>query len=118
MQTRSVLRERSFDFAARIVKLTEHLKQNHKAFELASQVFRSGTAVGALVREAQYGESRKDFIHKLHVALKEANETIYWLELSVVVGYITKRIFESLFNDNEQLIKMLTASIKTAKSHL
>ena len=74
--------------------------------------------MGALVREAQFGESRKDFIHKMHIAVKEANETIYWLELSVGAGYITRRIFESLFNDNEQLIKMLTATIKTAKSRL
>ena len=112
------MKTKSFRFAVRIIKLSDYLKKNHKAYELAGQVFRSGTAIGALIREAHFGESRKDFIHKLHIALKEANETMYWLELGAVAGYFSKKMFESLSADDEELIKILTASIKTAKCRL
>jgi four helix bundle protein len=118
MDRENILKTKSFKFAVRIIKLADYLKKTHKAYELASQVFRSGTAIGALVREAHFAESKKDFIHKLHIALKETNETMYWLELAAIVAYISKKMFESLYSDNEEIIKLLTASIKTAKSRL
>ena len=80
MKNDSAIRQKSMDFAIRIVKL-KHFLQNHKEFDISGQVVRSGTAIGALVREAEYAESKADFIHKMRIALKEANETSYWLEL-------------------------------------
>ena len=71
-----------------------------------------------MIREAECAESRKDFIHKIHISFKEANETEYWLELSAAAGYISKRMFDSLFNDNKELLKMLTSTLKTSKSRL
>ena len=113
-----VLRAKSFQFAVRITKLTTFLKKSHQAYELASQVFRSGTAIGALIREAECAESRKDFIHKINIALKESNETEYWLELSAADYFITKKMFDSLFNDNKELLKMLAATLRTSRSRL
>ena len=77
---------------------------------------RSGTSVGALIREAEHAESRKDFVHKLTIGLKEINETIYWIELLFATEYINKRMFESMKSDAEEVLKMLIASIKTTKS--
>lgn len=77
----SAVRDKSFSFALRIVKLYRYLKEEKKEYVLSKQVLRSGTAIGALVRESQYAESKADFIHKLAIALKEANETDYWIEL-------------------------------------
>ena len=118
MSHKSILKSKSFLFAVRIIKLAEYLKKNHKTFELASQVFRSGTAIGALIREAEYAESTKDFIHKMHIALKESNETEYWLELALASSLITPRMFNSLNSDNKELLKMLIATLKTSKSHI
>jgi four helix bundle protein len=77
-----------------------------------------GTAVAALIREAEYAESRKDFMHKLHIGLKEANECNYWLELLYATDYITKRMFDSIQKDAVELLKMLVASVKTTKEKL
>jgi len=77
----NVVRDKSFAFAIRIVRLSRYLAENKKEFILSKQILRSGTSVGALIREADHAESKADFIHKLSVALKEANETDYWIEL-------------------------------------
>jgi four helix bundle protein len=79
MSYNSILKTKSFDFAVRIIKLYKFLKKQYSEYELSNQLLRSGTAVGALVREAERAESRKDFSHKLNISLKEANESIYWL---------------------------------------
>ena len=113
----SIVKEKSFAFAIRIVNLYKFLVNEKKEFVLSKQLLRSGTAVGALVREAEQGESRKDFIHKLAIALKEANETEYWLELLHQTDYLDAKSFESIHKDNVELLKLLTSIIKTSKDN-
>ena len=86
--SKSIIKDKSFVFSIRVVKLCKYLIENKKEFVLSKQLLRSGTAVGALVREAQNAESTKDFIHKLAIAQKECDETIYWLELLKETEYI------------------------------
>jgi four helix bundle protein len=109
------IKEKSFAFALRVVKLAKYLEWERKEFVLSRQVLRSGTAVGALVREAEHAESKADFIHKMSIALKEANETLYWLELLHQAEYIDEQSFQSIGADSEELIKLLTAIVKTSK---
>jgi len=111
----SVLRDKSYLFALRIVKLHKHLIIQHKEYTLSKQILRSGTSIGALAREAQYAQSIKDFINKLSIVLKEANETEYWILLLKDSEYITKKMYENIQPDISELIKILTASINTAK---
>lgn len=118
MSRESILKKKSFDFAVRILKLNKYLIKEQRAFELSAQLVRAGTAIGALVREAEHAESRKDFIHKLNIGLKEANETIYWIELMFAANYITRKMFDSIVKDATELLKMLIASIKTTKTRL
>ena len=114
----NVLKDKSFKFAVRIVNLYKYLCDEKKEFVLSKQVLRSGTSVGAMVREAEHSESKADFVHKLAIAQKEINETIYWIELLNVTEYLTLELFNSLTNDAVEIIKMLTTSIKTAKTNL
>ncbi len=114
----SVLRDKSYLFALRVVKLHKHLIRQHREYTLSKQVLRSGTSIGALVREAQYAQSAKDFINKLSIALKEANESEYWLMLLTDSEYLTKKMHDNIKPDIKELIKILTASIKTAKNKL
>ena len=104
----NILKTKSFEFAVRIVNLCKYLKKQHNEYILSQQILKSGTAIGALIREAEHGESMKDFIHKLTIGLKEANES----------DFITKEMFDSLNKDCEELLKLLTASVKTSKSKL
>ena len=113
----SPVRDKSFRFALRIVKLYQYLKEEKKEYVLSKQVLRSGTAIGALVRESQYAESKADFIHKLAIALKEANETEYWIELLYQSGYIEEKSYQSIHLDVEELLKLLTSIIKTTKEN-
>jgi four helix bundle protein len=109
----NILKSKSFDFSLKVLALATKLKEV-KQFEIASQVLRSGTSIGANIVEAQRAESRKDFIHKLKLSLKEADETKYWFEI------INAKIFEidnELSNLNEELIKLLVSIIKTTKSN-
>ncbi len=101
-----------------MINLHIYLKKTHKEFAISQQLLRSGTAIGALVREAEHAESFRDFIHKLNIGLKEANETVYWLELIFVTGYITKRMFDSVIKDATELLKMLASSVKTSRQKL
>lgn len=112
----SVLREKSFAFALRIAKLAKYLNQEHKEYILSKQVVRSETAVGALVREAQYAQSKADFLHKLTIALKEANETEYWLLLLYKAEYIDEKMFQSIEPEIKELLKLLISSTKTIKT--
>ena len=82
---------------------------------LTNQIFRSGTAIGALVREAEFAQSSSDFINKLHIALKECNETIYWLNLLYDTGFISEKEYESMAIDSKELLALLISSLKTAK---
>ena len=114
----NILKSKSFDFAVRIINLYKFLKKDHNEFILSQQIMRSGTSVGALIREAEHAESTKDFLHKLNIGLKEANEVLYWLDLLYATEYINKSMYESLFKDAEELLKLLIASVKTTKSRL
>jgi len=111
----NVLEEKSYKFAIRIVNLNKYLCIEYKEYVLSKQLLRSGTAVGALIAEAQYAQSKADFINKLQVSLKEANESRYWLRLLQDCEYLTKIMFESMLKDIEELIKILTSSINTSK---
>ena len=111
----NVLKEKSFSFALRVVKLTQYLKRDKKEYVISKQVLRSGTSVGALICEAEYAQSKPDFINKLSIGLKEANETYYWLRLLYEGNYITEIMFNSLKPQINELIKLLTSSINTAK---
>jgi four helix bundle protein len=106
---------KSFAFAIRIVNLHKHLCVEKREFVLSKQVLRSGTSIGALVREAQQAESPADFVHKMAISLKEANEPEYWLLLRHKTGYLKLRSFNSIHNDITDLIKLLTSIVKSAK---
>ena len=114
----SILKQKSFRFAVSVVNLYKHICSEKKEFVLSKQILRSGTSVGAMIREAEHAESKADFVHKMAVAQKEINETIYWLKLLCETGYISKNEFESLNTDAVEIIKILTSSIKTAKQKL
>jgi four helix bundle protein len=115
---KSILREKSFRFAVRIVNLYKYLCEEKKEFVMSKQLLKCGTSVGAMVREAEHSESKADFVHKMAIAQKECNETIYWLELLNATEYISNKEFESINADAVELIKMITSSIKTAKKPL
>ena len=106
----SPIRIKSFEFACEIVKYCDKLKEQ-KDFELASQLLRSGTSIGANTREAQRGVSTKDFKNKFGIALKEADETKYWLEILKATG---REVPEDMMNKCEELIKILVAIIKNS----
>ena len=112
----NILADKSFSFAVRIVKLHQYLKREFGEYILSKQIIRNGTAIGALIMESEYGSSKKDFISKLTISLKEANETIYWLRLLHKTDYLQTKMFNSFNNDCIELVKILTASIKTSKS--
>jgi len=112
----SILKSKSFALAVRIVRLYKYLCEQKTEYVLSKQVLRSGTSVGAMVREAEYSESKADFAHKMGVARKELNETLYWLELLLQTEYITQTEYDSLSANAIEIIKILTTSIKTAKN--
>ncbi|MCD6116957.1 four helix bundle protein [bacterium] len=114
MRENAVL-DKSFDFAVRVVNLYKFLVAEKKEFVLSKQILRSGTSIGAMVREAQQAESKADFVHKLSIALKEANETDYWLLLLKKTDYIESVQFESLKKDIDALLKLLVSIIKKSK---
>src|SRR5690606_18586557 len=110
------LRNKSYAFAIKIVKLSQTLVSERKEFVLSKQVLRSGTAIGALIRESEFAASKADFINKLTVSLKEANETEYWLMLLHDTDYLIKEDFIQLQFECKELIAMLVSSIKTSKT--
>ena len=111
------IQSKSFDFAVRVVNLYKFLttENKQKEFILSKQLLRSGTSIGAMVREADYAESKADFIHKYAIAQKECNETIYWIELLFKTNYITEKQYTSLNDDSIELIKIITSIIKKRK---
>lgn len=112
----NIVKDKSFLFAIRVVKLFKHLSEQKREYVLSKQLLRSGTAIGALVREAEQAESNADFIHKLAIALKEANESEYWILLLKETDYLTEREAESICADLTELLKLLTSIIKTSKT--
>ncbi len=115
--SKSIIKEKSFTFSIRIIKLYKYLTETKKEYILSKQLLRSGTAVGALVREAQNGESTKDFIHKLAIAQKECDESIYWLELLKETEYINQNEFDSINLSAIELLKMIRSAIMTTKKN-
>lgn len=112
----NVIKTKSFDFSVKIVKLYKSISSDQKEFVLSRQLLRSGTSIGAMVRESEQAESRADFIHKLSIALKEANETDYWLDLLKESDYISDLEHNEMKDDVGELLKLLTKIIKTSKS--
>jgi len=112
----NLLLTKSKAFALRIIKLYKHLCSEKQEYIMSKQVMRSGTSVGANMREAKYAQSHNDFIAKAQIALKEAGETAYWLELLFESEYMSEQEYTSIYADCEELIRLLVASLKTAKA--
>ena len=115
VEKENVVKSKSFAFSVRIVRLYQYLANQKKEFIIAKQLLRSGTSVGAMVKEAEHAESRNDFKHKISIAQKEINESIYWLELLRETEYLSKEEFVSLKADAIELLKIVTAIIKSVK---
>lgn len=113
----NAIKEKSFDFALRIVRLYIFLKEEKNEYVMSRQVLKSGTSIGANVREGRNAQSNMDFASKYSIALKEADETQYWIELIHAAGYIDEKSFSSLNNDLNEIIAILTSSIKTIKKN-
>lgn len=114
---KSVLKDKSYAFAVRTIKLVKFLQEEQKEFILSKQILRSGTAIGALIAESEFAQSKADFISKLHISLKEANETKYWLNLLKDSEYLNDKMYNSIIPDINELISMLVSSIKTSKEN-
>ena len=112
------LMDKSLAFAVRIAKLAQFLGEEKKEFVLSRQIAKSGTSIGANVREAQFAQSDVDFISKVSIALKEGSETQYWLEVLLKSGYITKNQYQSLRNDTDCLVGLLVRAVKSKKRNL
>ena len=110
------LAELSMEFSVDIINLVKHLKSNHESI-ISNQIGRSGTSIGANIHEAQYAQGKKDFISKLEIALKEASETGYWLELLRRTNYIDEQLYKSLSSKCSSMRVMLIASCRTAKEN-
>ena len=113
----SITRSKSKAFALRIIKFVRLLQDDERGRVISKQLLRSGTSIGANVRESYNAQSKADFINKLHIALKEADETAYWLELLYESDIINKQYFDSLYGELKEIIALLTASIKTLKNN-
>jgi four helix bundle protein len=116
MKNENILKEKSYTFAVRIVNLCRYLYNEKKEFVLSKQILRSGTSIGAMIREGEFAQSRADFVNKMSVSLKEANETDYWLSLLRDTGYIDEKMYQSIQADCVEIIKILVSTVKTAKS--
>ena len=114
----NIIEDKSFDFAVRIFKLKDYLVNEKKEYDVSRQVLRSGTSIGANVSEAERAQSKADFYAKMTIALKEANETNYWLRLLRAREYISQQEFESLNKDLDEVISLLVAITKTTKKDL
>ena len=109
------IKSKSTAFAKRIVSAYQYLSRERKEFILSKQLLRCGTSIGANVTEAQYASSRKDFLYKLYIALRECAETLYWLEILASGGYLTDAEYRSLYSDGEELRRILASITKTVR---
>ena len=112
---KSILKDKSKAFALRVIRLYKYLCEEKKEYILSKQLLRSGTSIGANISEAFYGQSEADFVSKLSIAQKETGETMYWLELLHESEYLKRNEYDSIYSDAEELIRLLTSSIKTVK---
>ena len=111
------IQEKTFHFAVSTIRLVECLREQRREYILSKQILRSGTAIGALVREAQNAESKPDFIHKLSIAQKECDETKYWLELLKAVEWIDEQAYQDIYNDATELLKIIRTIIMNTKNN-
>ena len=109
----NIISEKSFEFSVRIVNLAKHLRSSKKEFILSKQILRCGTSIGANVAEAQKAQSRADFHTKMNIAMKEANESYYWIRLLHKTDYLSKKEFNSLEQDIKEIVAIITAICKT-----
>lgn len=115
MKKENIIKNKSFEFAFKVVRLVQTIQKTKKEYVLSKQLLRSGTAIGAHISEAEHAESRKDFIHKMNIGLKEANETRYWLELSYYTDYLDNFTYNDLHNDVTEIIRLLASIVKSSK---
>lgn len=115
--TENILIEKSLDFAVQIIKLYRNLTRNQKEFVISKQIVRCGTSIGANIHEANYAQSRADFVSKMHISLKETAETEYWIRVLTRSAFISKDVGESLLKDCLDIKRLLVASINTAKKN-
>lgn len=115
MKSENIVVDKSYAFALRVIKLYKYLISEKKEYVLSKQILRSGTAIGALVKESEHAQSKADFIHKMNIALKEANETEYWLRLLKDSDYISENQFNSIYPESIELIKLLISIVKSSK---
>ncbi len=114
----NVVKDKSFEFAIRLLQACKRLRMRHKEYDMTRQLLKSGTAIGALIRESEYAESKADFIHKLHVAQKECNETLYWIDLFMELEPEGEVGLQELHSNATELLKLLTSIITTSKRNL
>lgn len=114
----NLIQSKSFDFAVRIVKLHQYLVAEKREYRLSDQIVKSGTSIGANVEEGIGGQSKRDFIAKFQISLKEARETHYWIRLLVATNYITTQEADSLLADCKDIVNILTAILKKAKENV
>jgi four helix bundle protein len=113
----NILKEKSYRFALRMIRLHQYLRKRGETV-LSRQLLRSGTAIGASVRESEFAQSKADFVHKLHIALKEANETEYWLSLLKDSELLTEKMYRSVKPEIDELISLLVTIVKSAKTNM
>ncbi|MDW5287975.1 four helix bundle protein [Formosa sp. PL04] len=113
----NIVKNKSFVFAVEIVSLYKNLTSNKKEFVMSKQLLRSGTSIGANIREAEFAQSKADFIHKLSIALKEANETDYWLDLLFAANYLSKNEFDSYKIKSQEMLRLLISIVKSSKNN-
>ncbi|MEZ4688646.1 MAG: four helix bundle protein [Ignavibacteria bacterium] len=116
--TESIIKNKSYKFAIRIVKLYLYLRNEKKEFQLSKQILRSGTSIGANVEEALGGQSKKDFLNKISIAYKEARETNYWIRILNDTGFIDKEMYDSIVKDSYELLKILSKIQITVKEQI
>lgn len=114
----NVIANKSYAFALRIIRLYQFLSEQKKEYVLSKQLLRSGTAIGAMVKESEHAQSKADFLNKMNVALKEANETEYWLMLLKDTGYINKNEFDLINADCTEILRLLISIVKSTKTSL
>lgn len=118
MKKENVVMSKSYTFALRIIKIYKYLVAEKKEYVLSKQLLRSGTAIGALIKESEHAQSKADFLNKMNVALKEANETEYWIELLRDSEYLSTTESLSILEDSTELIRLLISIVKTTKTSL
>ena len=113
----SLIEAKTFAFAKRMVKAYQYFSADKKEFVLSKQLLRSGTSIGAMVQEAKFAQSRADFINKLSIALKEANEAKYWIKLLYETDYMEKSMYESVYSDVKEIVAILVSIVRTSKDN-